>query len=338
MRILTETEDDTIRILHVDDEPDFADMVSAFMWREDERFETETASSVADGLTRLANSQFDCVISDYDMPKQSGIEFLRSVREDYPEIPFILYTGKGSEEVASDAISAGATDYIQKETGSDHFKVLANRVTAVVERTRSERRHQQLAEAVETAREGIGILDEDGYHISVNQAYADIYRTTPDDLIGKHFGELCPENGVEYVRSEVFPAVQEEGYWSGRTTGLRGDGETFTQECALSTTTTGMTIHTVRDVSDQLKSEEQLSRYQALIEVLRDPVYVLDEEGQFDFVNDAFVETFGYEKHEILDNCVSVIKDERAIEQGLDNLRRVLSSDGADSVYFETEI
>lgn len=338
MSLIERQATEAIRILHVDDDIDFAEMATAFIEREDDQFETETTSSAGDGLTRLADSAFDCIISDYDMPRRNGIEFLKTVREEYPELPFILYTGKGSEEVASDAISAGATDYMQKESGTDHFTVLAERIKTLVGRARAERQRQQLAEAIETAREGVGIIDSDGYHTAVNRAYADAYGTRPSDLTGRHWTELYPENETEYMRNEVLPTVDDVGYWRGRTTGLRADGETFVQDCVVSATEQGTTVCAVQDVSDEAKSEEQLSRYQALIEVLKDPVYVLNEEGQFDFVNDAFTETFGYERQELLGNSVSVIKDEQAVEQGLNNLRRVLSSDGLDSVYFETEI
>jgi len=54
----------------------------------------------------LANQGVDCIVSDYDMPRTNGIEFLEAVRDQHPELPFILYTGKGSEEVAGEAISA----------------------------------------------------------------------------------------------------------------------------------------------------------------------------------------------------------------------------------------
>ncbi|TKX41436.1 response regulator [Halorubrum sp. SD690R] len=103
---------DTIRVLHVDDQPDFAEMTTAFLERESDRFDTETVSSASEGLNRLAESTFDCVISDYEMPGQNGVEFLRAVREEWPDLPFILFTGKGSETVASDATSAGVTDYL----------------------------------------------------------------------------------------------------------------------------------------------------------------------------------------------------------------------------------
>ena len=136
----------SIRVLHVDDEPEFTDMAASFLEREDERFEVETATSASNGLDRLADSDFDCVISDYDMPGQSGIEFLEAVREEYPDLPFILYTGKGSEEVASDAISAGATDYLQKQTDTSQYTVLANRIANAVDQYRSSRERRRRRE------------------------------------------------------------------------------------------------------------------------------------------------------------------------------------------------
>ncbi|MFB6206231.1 MAG: response regulator, partial [Haloglomus sp.] len=129
---------EVIRVLHVDDEPDFADMAAAFVGREDDRFDTETATSASEGLDRLSSNDFDCVVSDYDMPGQNGIEFLEAVREEHGDLPFILYTGKGSEEVASDAISAGVTDYLQKESGTGQYPVLANRIRNAVEKSRAQ--------------------------------------------------------------------------------------------------------------------------------------------------------------------------------------------------------
>ena len=338
VNILQEQQECAISILHVDDDIEFAEMATSFLEHKDDQFETKAVGSATEGLDCLTDSKFDCIISDYEMPKQNGIEFLKSVREDYPNLPFILYTGRGSEDVASDAFSAGADEYIQKESGTDHFDVVANRVKTLVERRRAEHQRQQLADVIETAREGIAILDSDGYHTQVNQSYADMYSMHPDAVVGKHWTELHPEEQVEYVRDEILPTAESTGYWHGRTTGLRADGTTFTQDCVLATTTAGMTIRTVRDISEQIESQEQLSRYEALIEVLNEPVYVIDKNGEFEFVNDAFISEFGYDRCEILGSEISLIKDKKAVEQGLDNLRRVLSSDEPDSVYFETEI
>ncbi|PSP89924.1 HTR-like protein, partial [Halobacteriales archaeon QS_4_66_20] len=109
----------SIQILHVDDDPDFGDLVATFLERENEEFEVIQKTSAGDALDRLdRDAGVDCIISDYDMPGKNGIDFLEAVRDEFPELPFILFTGKGSEEVASDAISAGATDYLQKGGGT----------------------------------------------------------------------------------------------------------------------------------------------------------------------------------------------------------------------------
>ncbi|QUJ74337.1 PAS domain S-box protein (plasmid) [Haloarcula marismortui ATCC 33800] len=328
----------SITILHVDDDPDFADMTKAFLERKNNRFTVKTVRSADEGMEYLADTAVDCVISDYDMPQQNGIEFLRETRDTFPDIPFILYTGKGSEEVASEAIAAGATDYFQKESGTDQYTVLANRIETFVEQRRTHQQQQQQLDAIETAREGIAILDEDGYYIYANEACAEVYRTTPDELIGKHWTTFYPEDEAGYVHTEILSSVEEDGYWRGKTTGRRVDGTTFTQDCAMAATEEDTIICTVQDISDQIESAKQLNRYRTLVEAIEDPVYVLNEEGQFEFVNESFVETFGYEFDEILGNDVSIIKDETATEQGLANLGRILSSDGPDSIYFETEI
>ncbi|MEA5388736.1 response regulator [Haloarculaceae archaeon H-GB11] len=136
--------DDAIHVLHVDDAPSFVEMTREFLQRElDVVFYAET--SAADALDRLENAPIDCVVSDYQMPDTDGLTFLDAVRDRYPDLPFILFTGKGSEEIASEAISAGVTDYLQKATETDQYAVLAHRIENAVERTRAESAHEEMA-------------------------------------------------------------------------------------------------------------------------------------------------------------------------------------------------
>ena len=126
-----------VRLLHVDDDAEFVEMVSVFLEQEDERFEVETATGPSEAHDRLVEGEFDCIISDHDMPDQTGIEFLEAVRETNPDLPFVLFTGKGSEQVASKAIAAGVSDYLQK--GSvDRYTLLANRVRNLVDQYHAE--------------------------------------------------------------------------------------------------------------------------------------------------------------------------------------------------------
>ncbi|GAA0509165.1 His Kinase A (phospho-acceptor) domain-containing protein [Halorubrum aquaticum] len=142
---------DTIRVLHVDDDPAFAEMVATFLERESDAFAVETATDAAEGRARICEGGIDCVVSDYDMPGRNGIEFLRAVRAERSDLPFVLFTGKGSEEIASEAITAGVTDYLQKGSGTDQYSLLANRIRNAVDQVRAERERERMRERMELA-------------------------------------------------------------------------------------------------------------------------------------------------------------------------------------------
>ena len=104
-----------------------------------DRFDIVSTTSADEGLTRLSEEPIDCVVSDFDMPGRDGIEFLESVRAVDEDLPFILFTGEGSEEVASEATTAGATAYVKKG-GPEVYQLLANQIKQSVAHRRSERR------------------------------------------------------------------------------------------------------------------------------------------------------------------------------------------------------
>jgi PAS domain S-box-containing protein len=144
--------EDPIDVLHVDDDPDVLDLTATLLEREGLR--VETATSAEAGLDSLAAGEFECIVSDYDMPGTDGLAFLTAVRERGCELPFILFTGHGNEAVASEAISAGVSDYLQKGTGTEQYEVLANRIRnyaaqygAEREVERARRRHELVAHA-----------------------------------------------------------------------------------------------------------------------------------------------------------------------------------------------
>ncbi|MFC7236479.1 response regulator [Halosegnis marinus] len=129
---------EALRVLHVEDDPDFAELSATYLGRGDDGFEVVTETDPEAALARLGRERVDCVVSDYEMPGTDGLALLREVRERHGDLPFVLFTGKGSEEIASEAISAGVTDYLQKETGTEQFTVLANRVRNAVSKRRAE--------------------------------------------------------------------------------------------------------------------------------------------------------------------------------------------------------
>ncbi|RLM59775.1 PAS domain S-box protein [Halobellus sp. Atlit-31R] len=330
--------DAPVRVLHVDDEPDLGALTADFLEREDERFAVETATTASEGLDLLAASAFDCVVSDYEMPGLNGIEFLEAVRARQPDLPFVLFTGKGSEEVASEAISAGVTDYLQKGTGTEQYKLLANRLSNYVERARAQRERQRHLDAIETAQEGISILDADGEFVYVNEAYAELYRYEPEALLGEHWGLLYRQEDVQEIREEVLPTVEEEGAWEGETVGLRADGSTFVEDHSLSKTEEGSLVCTVRDVTDRREREQQLRRKTARLEVLfeqsPDMIDVHDADGTILDVNERFCEVMGESADEIVGKKVWDV--DRTMDPGA--VRRVLSGlDTNERVTVETQ-
>jgi len=320
---------DTIRILHVDDEPGFADMTSSFLKREDDRFAVQTATSATAGLNILADSDIDCVISDYDMPDRNGIQFLESVREEYDELPFILYTGKGSEEIASDAISAGVTDYLQKESGTDQYAVLANRITNAVESQRMKRERNRQLEAIESAQEGISILNEDGEFIFVNEAYADLYGYDPAEMVGEHWELLYQEEDIPRIHEEIIPRVEETGYWTGRTTGLRADGSTFIEDHVLALTDRGELVCTVRDISDRQEDEQELSRIKRAIDEAPVGITITTKgaDNSLVYVNRQFLDMTGYTESEVLGRNCRFLQGKETDSEPVDEIRRAIDAE-----------
>jgi DNA-binding NtrC family response regulator len=86
-----------VRILHIEDDRDFSVLVATFLERAREDFVVETVNDPREGLEYLAEADVDCVVCDYDMPGLNGLDVLERVRDQDPKLPFILFTGKGSE-------------------------------------------------------------------------------------------------------------------------------------------------------------------------------------------------------------------------------------------------
>ncbi len=323
-----------IRVLYVDDDPTCSD--AAALERADVPIETVSATSASDGLERLVETEIDCIVSEYELSDTDGLAFLRSVRADHDDVPFILYTDAGSEAVASEAISAGVSEYVRK--GTDGNATLTDRIVEAVATTRARLERQRQLRAIETAQEGIGILDNDGRFVYVNRAYADLYGYEPDEIIGEGWERLYPEDDVATVREEVIPRVMTEGEWHGETTGLRADGSTFVEAHSLSTTGNGDLICTVQDISDRKERERDLERYETIVEALGDPVYTVDANGRYAYVNDAYADLTGYEKDEIVGQPVSFLLDEPSVERASDSVRSLLAEADAHQQTYETTV
>ncbi|WP_436934052.1 response regulator [Halovenus marina] len=214
-----------IRVLHVDDDPTICELTSEVLTDHSDRIEVTTTTDPAEALDIVESASIQCVVSDYEMGEMDGLELLTDVRTAHPDLPFILFTSKGSEEVASDAISAGVTDYLQKGTGVDQYTVLANRIENVVEKYRAEQNLQQSeAELRRKSKMLDVILDHVPLHIymkdeEARHTWVSDYFMGSNDQIGKTDPEYFDQEWAEETYQEELeiietgePIIKQERY------------------------------------------------------------------------------------------------------------------------------
>ncbi len=188
-------------VLMVDDEPDLLDISKAFL-EKDGRFDVDTSSSAMEALHAMDVSGYDAIVSDYQMPGMDGIEFLRQLRMKDVNVPFILFTGRGREEVAITALNAGADFYLKKGTDvKAQYAELSNCIDHAVARYGAiaavEHNLRRFRVLVESTSEIIEIVDSDRTIRYVNPAVERYFGRKPEEIIGKRLLFSLPEREQE---------------------------------------------------------------------------------------------------------------------------------------------
>lgn len=199
-------EEGPIRVLHVDDDEAFLRLTETSLSEIDPEIRLRRTTDPTAVLDRITEEDVECVVSDYQMPQITGVDLLKQVRSSHPELPFVLFTGQGSEEVASEAISEGVTDYVSKGSGLEGFELLANRVRGAVEQCRMEQALRDIRKGyeklLETAPDAIVVVDaETGKFLEVNTAAEELLGRSNEELRGTHQTEIHPADEHErYAR------------------------------------------------------------------------------------------------------------------------------------------
>lgn len=294
----------SIRVLHVDDEPDFADLTATHLERQHDQLTVETERDPEAGLERLENGGFDCIVSDYDMPGTTGIDLLEAVRETHPNLPFILYTGKGSEEIASEAISAGVTDYLQKESNTDQYAVLANRIENSVAQYRAEQAAEQtrrrLAELAGNSTDCLWMFDHtweellfiSGYEAVWGRSEAQIREDPQDFLDGVHPEDRDTAEGAMQrlsngrsidVEIRILTNAEETRWVWVKGTPIRDEGGDMVRVVGFT-----------RDITERKRKERALDErnvvLQTVLENLSAGILVEDEDRNVVVANDQLTE------------------------------------------------
>lgn len=306
-----------LNILIVDDEPNILEQAKVFLEKEDEKLRIHISPSAREALDKMKNTGYDCIVSDYKMPEMNGLEFLEILRREMnSKIPFIIFTGKGREEVAIRALNLGADRYIQK--GGDiktQYGILANAICQEVESARAEkelienkRKFEQLFEINPAPTH---LFDKNGILIEVNQAVSKSLGYTKRELIGKHILELPFLTGKarktiagflqDYTDEDKNEKIRQLKPQKAiiEVTGKNGKSHVGEVSANLIKDDTGIKgiIGIVRDITEQEKLKE---KHQIAMEGSVNGIYLF-QDGEFKFINDGLVNMSGYSREELKD-------------------------------------
>lgn len=296
-----------LQLIHVDDDAAFTAMTAEFLERSDASIAVRQATEPAEALTIVTQESIDCVVSDFDMPGTDGIEFLEQVRAIRPDLPFILFTGKGSEEIASEAIAAGATEYLQKGVGSDQYELLRNRIENAVagyradrERRRNERRFRTVFEDPNRL---VHLLDDTGRILRCNRTSLEWISADDSAVTGQLFWEApwwigqdrsvmqdWVERGLagEYVDFDINGETpQGDAYYlSGSVRPVRDESNVVTS-----------LIVTWRDVSEERRQQARLAEksraLEAVLETVDVGIVMKDVESRYQLLNSEWRSCLG---------------------------------------------
>ncbi|GAA5263448.1 PAS domain S-box protein [Methanocalculus sp. MC3] len=270
------SDDPSISLLYVDDEPALLEIGKAFLERS-AGIRVDTQETAIDALRLLETQSYDAIVSDYQMPDMDGIVFLKALRERGDTTPFIIFTGKGREEVVIEAFDAGADFYLQK--GGDprsQFAELERKVRRAVDLHRAERATRESEErfkrVMSLVPDMISIHDPEMTILYSNwmgfgavpeekrQVQTKCYRTYRD------YDDICPDCQAKEVLASKEPVHREVLLPDGRWIDLRvipvldADGNV------------DFFLEWVRDISEMKRSNSEISDVQRLLQGMLDGV------------------------------------------------------------------
>jgi PAS domain S-box-containing protein len=306
---------DPLRMLHLEDDPDYCDLVRALLAQEGYRVESVLADDRASFQAALAPEKFEVILADYSLPSYNGLEALRLAREKCPDTPFLLVSGTIGEEAAIESLKCGATDYVLKQWPDRLVPAVRRAIKEAAERkqrrqaeTELSRREKYFRALTENALNILSIVDREGVFTYHSPSVKNVLGYEPEELVGR--------SAFDSIHPEDLPGVLQ-----GFDNGLKHPDRTFTLEFRVpkrdgswrcleavcqsrlgDPEIAGVAVNS-RDVSDRKLVEaglrESEKRYRLIFDGNPTPMLVFDHETLvFLEVNEAAVQHYGYSRQE----------------------------------------
>jgi PAS domain S-box-containing protein len=298
-----------IKVLHVDDEPDFLALTKAFLERENVDFSVDIATSAGEATELLKGGKYDVVVSDYKMSVIDGLEFLKTLRASGNTIPFIMFTGKGREEVAIEALNRGANGYLQKGVDVESmYGTLAHVIREEVAKKRAEdelrNANKQLRDTIEFLPDATFVIDRDKKVIAWNRALEEMTGVRKEDIIGKgDYTYAVPFYGIKRPLLIDLVTLSDEEIES-RYKYVKREGNTLFAEIFISSMYGGKgaylwgtatplydskgsivgAIESIRDITERKRAEEKLAR---IVDGVNIPAFAINKEHKITHWNTA---------------------------------------------------
>ena len=227
----------TIRILHLEDNSNDAELAQSILAAEGIICQTIVAGNRDEFVKALDQNGFDLVIADYNLPDFDGLSALAMTRAKYPDCPFIFLSGTIGEDIAIESLKNGATDYVLKQRISRLAPAVQRALKEQEDRfarKEAEENLRKLSQAVEQSPVSIVITNLKGEIEYVNPKFTQITGYSREEVLGQNprvlkTGETSPE---EYKR--LWDTITSGNTWQGEFHNKRKDGELFWEAATIS--------------------------------------------------------------------------------------------------------
>ncbi|MGA7951951.1 MAG: PAS domain-containing protein [Gloeobacterales cyanobacterium] len=305
-----------LRLLMVEDSEDHALLVRHELNRGGYDLTYARVETVEEMKVALESQAWDLIISDYHMPRFSGLDALKLAQERIPDVPFILVSGQIGEDKAVAAMKAGAHDYLPK----DNLKRLLPAVERELREAENRRARKKAEEALRLSEHryatlaqaspvGLFQTDAEGHCCYVNERWCALTGMTAEESLGEGWGQAIHPDDCERVLTEWYEAVRLHRPFQSEYRFKRTDNVTtwvFGQGVAQTSPSGEVTgyIGTITDITTNKQAEEALQRYadefQDLYSYAPCGYHSLNKEGTIIRVNETELNMLGYTREEFL--------------------------------------
>jgi PAS domain S-box-containing protein len=301
-----------ISVLLVDDEPYLLNLGKLFL-ESSGAMTVETAISAATALEKIAHGSYDVIVADYQMPVMDGIGLLKTLRASGNSTPFIIFTGKGREEVVIEAINGGADFYLQK--GGEPRSQFAELDHKIRQAVRFRRDQQALEESevrfralVENGSDIIRILDREGKIAYDTPATERLLGYPPDSTLGRSPLEFIHPDDVVRVKRELSNLYQNTHTGFPTEFRIRKADGSYTWVESIGKNLIGVPavdgiVVTTRFIDERKKAEQAIREsedtYRTVFENTGTAMVVVEENNIISLANEEFARLSGFSKDEI---------------------------------------